>query len=98
MHPKIKLYQELRVIVNTILDEIVGPTCGISGIVADPWLCDLEVYIMEDDKLREQVMMQIQEKYKLTDDQMIYIDAYTPLLQIALLIYLQDLEGIPADG
>lgn len=97
MSPKIKLYQELAAIATSILKEIVSPICGISDIQADLWLCDISIYTMEDPVLGDKILEQIAETYGLTEDLMIYLDAYTPLMQIALFIYLQNrLE--PADG
>lgn len=99
MHPKVELYRELNRICYEILEEIVGPACGIGpGILADIWLADLECYCMDDDQDREKIYKGIQEKYNISDDEMdAYIDSYTPLIQIALFIYLRDRKE-PADG
>lgn len=88
MEPKVKLYMDLRTICQAILDDIVAPACGISDIGADYWLCDIETYTMGEDKVTEKIVSEIARKYGLTEDQMAYIDGYTPLMNVALFIYL----------
>jgi hypothetical protein len=99
MHPKIELYRELSKIAHEILDEIVSPACGIpkGSIWADLWLADLECYCMEDDEAREKILTGIEERYNLKENELGYIDTYTPLIQIALFLYLRDRKD-PADA
>lgn len=85
---KQELYKELRVIADTILNEIVGPVCHISGIQADIWCCDIEVWTFGDEEANEEIRAKIAEKYNLNEEQMIYIDEYTTLIEMALFIYL----------
>ena len=84
--------QELRDELNTICDEIVKeiiePVCTIKGVVADYWLADIAVYTTDDEVQNQAIYEAIQEKYKLTEDEMMIIDSFTPLMQIALYIYL----------
>lgn len=90
MHYKIQTYADLRTICQNILDKIIAPVCGIHDVCADYWLSDIETYTMGDEESRDLILTQIAETYRLTEDQMIYIDSYTTLIQIALFIYLQD--------
>ena len=89
---KNEVYHALSKICYEILDEIVSPVCEIpkGTIWADIWLADLECYILDDEKAREEIYKRIKEKYQISDDEMdYYIDSYTPLIQIALFIYLR---------
>lgn len=99
MNSKIKLYSELKKISDNILDNIVAPICGISEISANIWLADIETYVMEDDKKREEVFKQIAETFNLNEEDLDLagIDAYSPLIMIALFIYLKNRKD-PADG
>jgi hypothetical protein len=85
--------QEIKGQLNTICDEImkeiIEPICGISGAVADYWLADISVYTSDDEVLNQVVYEKIQEKYNLTEDEMISIDSFVPLMQIALFIFLE---------
>ena len=97
---KKEIYHELMRISYEILDEIVSPVCGIpkGTIVADIWLADLECYIMDDSQEREKIYEEIKKKYQISDDEMdAYVDSYTPLIQIALFIYLRSGKETP-DG
>lgn len=87
---------ELTRICQEILDDIITPTCEILDIKADYWLSDVETFTMDNSEARDKVFTQIAEKYRLTEDQMIYLDSFTPLIQMALFIYLQDMDE-PAD-
>jgi hypothetical protein len=86
---KNKLYQELRVIVDTIV-KLVEPLCGVEGIICDPWLADIDIWTMGDEDTNIKVLEAIQEKFNLNDEQITYIDSYTTLIQMALFIYLAD--------
>ncbi len=88
MCQKIKLYTQLKKITNDIVDNIIGPACHIEGIIYDPWYSDISTWTMDDEDTNELILMQIADKYNLTEDQMRYIDSYTTLIQIALFIYL----------
>jgi hypothetical protein len=85
-----ELVEALSKIAYDILDNIVSPVCSIprGTIWADLWLADLECYCMEDDQEREKILVGIQERYSLNEQDMNNIDSYTPLMQIALFIYL----------
>jgi archaellum biogenesis ATPase FlaH len=97
MNSKIELYNNLRKIAYDIIDNIIAPTCGITDIQADLWLADIETYCNEDDKLREKILIEIENKYNLQENELSYIDSYTPLLMIALFLYLRDRKEVP-DG
>jgi len=97
MHNKIEIYTELRKIAYDIIDNIICPVCGISEVVADLWLADIETYVQEDDKQREKILGMIEEKYNLKENELHYVDAYTPLIMIALFLYLRDRKDVP-DG
>jgi hypothetical protein len=97
VNPKLVLYKELQKIAYEIIDEIICPVCGISGVMADLWLADIETYTMEDDQEREAILAKIEEKYQLKENELNYIDSYTPLIMIALFLYLRDRKG-PADA
>jgi hypothetical protein len=92
METKMELYRELSRLAHEILDEIVSPACGIpkGSIWADLWLADLECYCMEDDVARERILTAIEERYSLKENELGYIDTYTPLIQIALFLHLRD--------
>lgn len=87
---KQQLYKELRVIADTIVNEIVGPECHISGIIYDPWCCDIEVWTMGDMDSNQVIFDKIAERFNLNEEQMIYIDEFTTLIEMALFIYLAD--------
>lgn len=99
MHPKVELYRELRKICDIILEEIVCPVCHIGpGILADLWLADLDCYCMDDENDRQEIYKRIIERWNLDPEQFeAYVDSYTPLIQVALYIYLNDRKE-PADG
>ena len=85
---KQKLYQELTVIAGYIVNEIVCPACHIENCRADYWMADIEVWTMGDLDTNEEILIQIADKYELTEEQMVYIDSYTTIMQMALFIYL----------
>jgi hypothetical protein len=68
-----------------VLNEIIAPTCDISSVfLADPYLADINTYTMGDEQLEEEIVEAIQKKYNL--EERFYIDAYTPLALIGLII------------
>lgn len=97
MHPKLEIYNELKRIAYEIIDEVICPVCGISDVMADIWLADIETYCMEDDHEREEILAKIEIKYELKENELHYIDSYTPLIMIALFLYLRDRKE-PANG
>lgn len=99
MHSKLELYKELRLIAYDILDNIISPICEIpkGTIWADLWLADIECYCMDDDQQREKILTAIEERYQLEEHELSYVDSYTPLIQIALFLYVRDRKE-PADG
>lgn len=66
-----------------ILDEIISPVCGISGVSADIYMADLDCYCGSDDKETELILDKIAEKYKVDRE---YLDCISsaPLGLIAL--------------
>jgi archaellum biogenesis ATPase FlaH len=88
MVDKKELHGALNTICDEIIKDIIEPTCGVSGVMADYWLSDIATYSMDEEEENQKVYELIQEKYNLKDDEMIIIDSFTPLMQIALLIYL----------
>jgi hypothetical protein len=67
-----------------VLDQIIGPMCGIEGIVADCYEAGIDCYCNDDEELENRIIEEIRIKYAL--GQYCTIDAFTPLALIALLI------------
>lgn len=84
---KIKLYKELEVIMGSIIKDIVEPITGISNVKFDPWLTDIDTWTQGDYATNELILSQIAEKYGFMEEQEIYFDSYTTMMQIALFIY-----------
>lgn len=66
-----------------ILDNIVGPVCGISGIFADLYLADIETYTYED-KEQKKIFKLISKKYEVNINWGIFCNK--PIALIALYI------------
>ena len=90
---KRELATQLNTICDEILKEIIEPICDIRGSVSDYWLADISTYTMDDEGLNQQILCDIQEKYRLTEHEMVDLDSFTTLMQMALFIYLRDLDS-----
>lgn len=65
-----------------ILDNIVGPACGASNILADLYLVDVATYAIEEE-LCEKIVKKIVRKYKIGG---YLVTEVTPIALIALII------------
>ena len=79
---------ELYTICDEILKEIIEPSCGYCGITVDYWMADIQMFTLDDEVLDEEILNKIQEKYNLSDADMLGVDTFTPMIQLALYIYL----------
>jgi hypothetical protein len=85
-----ELKENLYKICNEILTEIIEPTCNYCGIDVDYWMADIQMFTLDDQKLDEEILHKIQVRYNLKDEELLCIDTYTTLIQIALYIYMGD--------
>jgi hypothetical protein len=88
--PKQQLYLELRKIASSIIKEVIEPICKVEGINCDLWMADFDIWTQGDHETNELIITQIVEKYGLTEEQEVYVDSYTSLMQIALFLYLKE--------
>lgn len=65
-----------------IIDRIISPVCGISGVVADLYVCDILLYA-DDDKQAERIVRKVCKKYSLP---ITLVQTTTPIALIALMV------------
>jgi len=87
---KKELNDQLYAICDVILFEIIEPVCNLNGTTADYWLSDIATFSGDNENFNQEIYGRIQEKYDLSNDEMISIDSFTPLIQIALFIYMEE--------
>jgi hypothetical protein len=90
MLDKKELHSKLITICDEILKEIIEPTCQLQDVHTDYWWSDIADYTRDTENLNQIIYSMIQEKYDLGDDEMVNIDSFTPIMQIALLILLEE--------
>ena len=83
-----ELKEALYKICDDILKDIIEPACSYCGVKVDFWQADIQMFTLDDDVLEDEIMEKIQTKYNLNDVDMLGIDTWTPLIQVALFIYL----------
>jgi len=87
---KKELNEKLNFICDEIMAEIIEPVCNFNISSFDYWLSDIATFTGDNENLNQEIYSKLQEKYNLTNDDLISIDSFTPLIQIALFIYMEE--------
>lgn len=67
-----------------IIDEIISPMCGISGVFADLYLADIVTYA-DTKELQEKILRKIYRKYNIKKND-VFLNANMPIALLALAV------------